>query len=295
MASLSPVVLALVFANLCMPTCAYHFLILGGDGGGSHYYDATAIGKELVYRGNNVTVLVSDMYAKSVSKGEDSQLFNFVIYKSLVTEDQFQNVLANQVETGMRGDMVSMIKNIALAEILFYKQCRSILIDDPVIDLLHSEKFDLIIGDFWYICVGLVAQLLETPFALLTPTAVSMSMQSQINVCPTNPAYIPELVSGLDTKLSFFGRVSNTLILSLNSIANRRMLHRYDQLKVDLNIKPQISTYDALSEAELFFVNTNFVFDFPRPLMPHVVPVGGLTTKPSLPLKEVNISKINLT
>ncbi|XP_072051885.1 UDP-glucuronosyltransferase 2B15-like [Amphiura filiformis] len=274
---------------LGLPTYAFRFLILGGDGSGSHYYAATAIGKELAYRGNDVTVLVSDMYADSVSNRDDSDVFNFLIYKSLVTEEQYQNLITKIVESGLLGDMASMIKVSTLAETLTHKQCKSIFVDSTIIDLLHQEKFDLIIGDAWYICVGLVAQLLDTPFALLTPTAVSMSMQSQISVCPTNPAYIPDLVSGLDSKLSFFGRVSNTLILSLNSFANRRLLHRYDQLKVDLNIKPEMSTYEALSEAELFFVNTNFVFDFPRPLMPHVVPVGGLTTKPSLPLKKVNI------
>ncbi|XP_072051884.1 UDP-glucuronosyltransferase 2B15-like [Amphiura filiformis] len=270
-----------ILAYLGFPTYAYRFLILGGDGSGSHYYVATAIGKELAYRGNDVTVLVSDMYADSVSNRDDSDVFNFLIYKSLVTEKQYQNLITKIVETGMFGDMASMIKVSALAETLTHKQCKSIFVDYPIIDRLHQEKYDLIIGDVWYFCVGLVAQLLDTPFALLTPTAVSLSIQSQMNVCPTNPAYIPDLVSGF--------RVSNTLILSLNSVANRRMLHRYDQLKVDLNIKPEMSTYEALSEAELFFVNTNFVLDFPRPLMPHVVPVGGLTTKPSLPLKEVNI------
>ncbi|XP_072051882.1 UDP-glucuronosyltransferase 1-2-like [Amphiura filiformis] len=264
MASLSLVVLAVVFTNLCIPTCAYHFLILGGDGGGSHYYVAAAIGKELASRGNKVTVLVSDMYADSVSNGNVSHLYNLLSYKSLVTEGDFQDLITKLDETGKRGDMVSMIANIGDLETIHNKQCRSILIDDHVIDFLHREKFDLIIGDLWYICVGIVAQLLDTPFVLLSPTAVSMSLQSQINVCPTNPAYIPELVSGLDTKLSFFGRVSNTLILSLTFVPNRRMLHGLHQIKVDLNIKPEISLYETLSKADLFFVNTNFVLDFPR-------------------------------
>ncbi|XP_072031065.1 UDP-glucuronosyltransferase 2B15-like [Amphiura filiformis] len=267
--------------------CAYDFLIHGADGSGSHYYVATAIGKELVYRGNNVTILVSDMYSNSSSKHDDnSHLFDFIVYKSMVTEREYQDLMTRIVKTALYGDMISMIKVLELGNVLIFDQCKSVLVDDAVIRRLQHQKFDFIIGDSWWACIALVAQLLDTPFALLSPTAVSMSLHSQVNVCPTNPAYIPELVSGLDTKMNFIERVSNTVILSMNFIAYRLCLPPYDQLKVDLNIKPEISTYEALGKAELFFVNTNFVLDFSRPLMPHVVPVGGLTTKPSRPLNE---------
>ncbi|XP_072013807.1 UDP-glucuronosyltransferase 2B17-like isoform X2 [Amphiura filiformis] len=288
MAPVPSFLLATFILNLIFPSFAYNFLILGTEGTGSHYYVATVIAKELANRGNNVTLLVSDMYPDVVAAVHDdnTRRYDVVFYKSLLTADEGQGILQQMIEAALAGDMVSMIKVGSLLESAVFKQCKSILVDNAVIDQLRKEKFDFIIGDLWYICVGLVAQLLHTPFALLTPTAVSMSMQSQINVCPTNPAYIPDLISGFDTKMNFMERVLNTVILTLNSMQYRRALPRYDKLKTDFNIKPERSTYETLSEAELFFVNTNFALDFPRPLMPHVVSVGGLTTKPSLPLNE---------
>ncbi|XP_072014401.1 2-hydroxyacylsphingosine 1-beta-galactosyltransferase-like [Amphiura filiformis] len=62
------------------------------------------------------------------------------------------------------------------------------------------------------------------------------------------------------------------------------VLDPYEQLKKVYKIKPEVSMYDALAEAELWFLHTNFALDFPRPLMPNVIPVGGLTTKPAQPL-----------
>ena len=65
------------------------------------------------------------------------------------------------------------------------------------------------------------------------------------------------------------------------------MLDRYDKTKINYKIKPEMSTFETLSEAELFLINTHFALDFPRPLPPNVIPVGGLTTKPAQPLSEV--------
>ena len=95
------------------------------------------------------------------------------------------------------------------------------------------------------------------------------------------------MITGLDTKMDFMDRVKNTLTVSINTVMNRRMLVRYDDLKIKYNIKPEVSTYKTLGEAELWFINTDFALDFPRPVLPHVVPVGGLTTKPSKQLPQV--------
>ena len=284
LALLLPVVLSLWFFS---SSHAHNFLILGGDGSGSHYYVATAIGKELAYRGNNVTVLVSDMYADDASKLQDANLFNFVIYKSLVTAEQFQSVLAKVVQVSLSGDLSSIPEVNERVYAMLKDQCESILMDSPVLNRLRQEKFDLIIGDLWYICVGIVAQFLEVPFATLLPGSVSMSIMTQINACPTNPAYIPDMITGLDTKMNFMDRVKNTVTVSINTVLNRRMLFRYDELKIKYNIKPEIATFNALGEAELCYINTDFALEFPRPLLPHVVPVGGLTTKPAKLLPQV--------
>ena len=37
----------------------------------------------------------------------------------------------------------------------------------------------------------------------------------------------------------------------------------YETLKVKYNIKPDVSMYDVLAEAELWFVHLDFALDFP--------------------------------
>ncbi|XP_072017500.1 UDP-glucuronosyltransferase 2A3-like [Amphiura filiformis] len=278
----------LLIVALCFvsPLYGYRFLILGGDGSGSHFYVATAIGQDLAQRGHNVTVVISDMYADDPSSTKDGDLFKYYVYKSLVTKERFQKLVADIVDISLgQVDFTSVLKLNALAEVLMRDQCKSIFIDMPILERLKEEKFDLIIGDLWYICVGLVAQFMDVPFVTLTPHGM-MSIQSQVNMCPTNPAFIPDMITGLDTKMTFMERVVNTLTVTLNSFMNRRMLLHYDQLKIKHNIKPEISTFKTLGQAEFWFINTHFVLDFPRPLMPNAVAVGGLTTRPARPLEK---------
>ena len=282
------VVVLVLTTYFLFPVHAYKFLVIGADGGGSHYYVASAIGKELAHRGNNVTVIVSDIHADSAMKRDGAQLLNTHIYKSLVTEEQYQNMITRLVDVSLNGGLISTLEVIALANGLLYDQCESVLIDNNLINLLRQEKIDLIIGDICHICVGLIAQALDVPFASLSPMAVSLAWQAQTNVYPTNPAYIPDAISGLDTRMNFMERVKNILFLTVNTLNGWRQLNQFDQLKLKYNIKPEVSTFEALSQAEFFLINTHFAFDFPRPFTPNVIPIGGLTTKPAKPLNKVN-------
>ena len=278
----------IVLLNLCFvsPLCGYHFLILGGDGGGSHYYAATSIGRELALNGHKVSVLVSDLFADD-AMNRSNNLFQFYVYKAVVTVEIWQQLVAKISDVSLHGtDFKTAVQLGWLGDALIRDQCESILQDEPILKRLKEAKFDLVIGDLFYLCVGLVAQYLDTPFVTLSPHSI-VSIQAQVNMSPINPAYIPDMITGLDTKMTFFDRVVSTLSVTMNYCLNSLMLAHYDQFKIKYNIKPEISTFKTLGQAELWFINTHFVFDFPRPLMPNVVAVGGLTTNPARPLDKV--------
>ena len=129
---------------------ADHYLIVGGDGGGSHYYIATAIGRELAHRGHKVTVLVSDMYADEAFK-RDGDRFTYQAYKSKVTAEQFQTAISEISRVGMTGDYSSILRVTALTEQKVNVQCESILMDTSGLNRLRQQKIDLIIGDLFYI------------------------------------------------------------------------------------------------------------------------------------------------
>ena len=62
----------------------------------------------------------------------------------------------------------------------------------------------------------------------------------------------------------------------------------YDDLKKQYNIKPELSTFESISQAELYFVFSHCALDYPRAWQPNMIPVGGLSAVPAKPLPEVS-------
>ncbi|XP_072020161.1 UDP-glucuronosyltransferase 2A3-like isoform X2 [Amphiura filiformis] len=101
---------------------------------------------------------------------------------------------------------------------------------------------------------------------------------------PVNPAYSPELFTGYLHQMTFTQRLKNT-IYSIFQRQLSKITYRYlDELKQKYNINPEISTFETLSQAEIWFIYGNFVLDFPRPYQPNVISVGGITANPARPL-----------
>ena len=96
--------------------------------------------KNLLIAGNNVTVIVSDMYADSAKKRDGAQLLNTHVYNSLVTEEQYQNLMTRVVEVSLNGDFISTLKVFVLANEMAYDQCESVLMGTDLINRLRQEK-----------------------------------------------------------------------------------------------------------------------------------------------------------
>ena len=97
---------------------------------------------------------------------------------------------------------------------------------------------------------------------------------------------MPEMMSAFDHRMSFKERLINTgwtlFFLGLMSMFS----NPYEKLRHDFDIADATPFYD---DSELFLVNTHFSLDFPKPILPGTVMVGGLTTRPSQILDTVSI------
>ncbi|XP_072014241.1 2-hydroxyacylsphingosine 1-beta-galactosyltransferase-like [Amphiura filiformis] len=255
-------------------TKSARILILQGPGEGSHYFTATAIGEVLVKRGHQVTILLSDLYAYRANATKDAQLYNFELYQSSMTAET-------------RDELYTAMNRAA------FKKCENILKDVTLLSKLTMIDFDLILVDMIFNCPVLVAQYLDKPFVYFVASSMVPHPFSFRNRLPINPAYIPEMLTGFDHRMPFMNRLKNTINTGIGMMLCNLVLDPYEQIKKVYKIKPEVSMYDALGEGELWFLHTNFALDFPRPLMPNVIPVGGLTTKPAQPLNDTYVMSMD--
>ncbi|XP_072042634.1 UDP-glucuronosyltransferase 2B10-like [Amphiura filiformis] len=277
-------ILAQLLLYFTTPVNSYKILVAGDEGGGSHYYILERIAKALSQRDHDVTVYVSNMYTKH----RQAPPLKFVTYESLVTIDEWEGLLSNTTSSYLSGeDFLSQIQSQLKAAPLIFKvirdQCHSALADKQLLNQLRENDFEIIVGDFNTVCTCLLGQALDIPYVLIDCPLPATWQYSMTNN-PINPSYIPATQTGFDQQMTFMTRLMNSFQICLNYLLSFPFFANYDHLKQIHNIKPEVSTYTTLGQAEIFFINTDFTLDFPRPLMPNTIPVGGVLTRPGKPL-----------
>ncbi|KAM8813416.1 UDP-glucuronosyltransferase 3A1-like [Rhynchonycteris naso] len=249
---------------------------------GSHYLLMDRVSQILHDHGHNVTMFrqrensaMSDF--KDVEKSykvitwcppEDynkkfKKFLNFLIEEALDGRHRFENLL-------------QLMQLLAL-------QCSHVLRRRDLVDSLKDENFDLVITDSFDYCSFLVAEKLGKPFvSVLTATFGTMDLG-----LPSPVSYVPVFYSLLTDHMDFWGRVKNFL-MSLNFFRRQWLLQSTfdDTIKEHFpeGSRPVLS--HLIRKAELCFINSDFAFEFARPLLPNTVYIGGLMAKPSKPVPQ---------
>ncbi|XP_012591883.2 UDP-glucuronosyltransferase 3A2-like isoform X1 [Microcebus murinus] len=250
--------------------------------GGSHYLLMDRVSEILQDHGHNVTMLHQrgDSFISDFKEEEKS----YQVMRWFLPEDHQKelnkrfNFFIEEAFNG-RGIYENFLKFIEQ----FGFQCSHLLSRRDIMDSLKNENFNLVIVDGFDYCHFLIAEKLGKPF-------VSVLTTSFANVdfgLPSPLSYVPVYNSLLTDHMDFWGRVKNFLTFFTFSRRQWQVQSMYDNTISEHfpeGSRPVLS--QLLLKAELWFVNSDFAFDFARPLLPNTVYVGGLMAKPTKPVPQ---------
>ena len=285
--------LTIIMVTVAVPGIqSANILFAPAMGEGSHLYVLSNVANELISRGHNITVLISGMYRdKYTSTNRDR--FNYAFFKPNFTLDETRANLRAMTNAGLRGEYMSWMRDLLKTNFMDRKvdECATLLEDTQLMSELRDSKFTLAVVDPGFLCP--VAQYLKhhygVPYVALSPISTLSSAKLLHNRSPYNPSYMPELTSGLSDHLPLFrDRLQNCAYAMLLMSVSMSLSSPFEDIKKQHGISHMSSEYN---EAELWLMNTNFAFDFPRPLLPNTITVGGLTTKPSKSLDQVSFDR----
>lgn len=111
------------------------------------------------------------------------------------------------------------------------------------------------------------------------------SLDAKSAGCPSPPSYVPRFFTGYTDKMNFKERVINTLVASLEPLFCRLLYWRFDQIAYQF-LGEEVGVAEVLSHSDIWLLRTDFALEFPRPLMPNVVLVGGINCKVRNPLPD---------
>ncbi|XP_015997936.1 UDP-glucuronosyltransferase 3A1 [Rousettus aegyptiacus] len=247
--------------------------------GGSHYLLMSQVSQVLQDHGHNVTMFYKkdDLYMSGFKEEEKS--YNVITWFSPEDCDiEFKESAEFFIREGLEGrdsfeNIVKIWKSLGL-------QCNHLL-RNGIMDSLKSENFDLLVIEGFDFCGLLVAEKLGKPFVTTLPTTFG-TLEFGL---PSPISYVPVFHSLLTDHMDFWSRVKNFMTFIDFFMQQWRLHSVFDDIikeHFQEGSRPVLS--HLLKKAELWFVNSDFAFEFARPLFPNTVYIGGLMAKPSKPV-----------
>ncbi|CAL9690564.1 unnamed protein product [Knipowitschia caucasica] len=249
---------------------------------GSHWLSMKILVEELVARGHELVVLVPDV--SLLIKG--SQSYSTVMYKVPYTKEDLDAKLEE-----LRGtiflpptfsDMFENLNRLVNFTNQQTQGCENLLKNEELMDQLKREKFEAVLTDPFLPCGSLLARIFSIP-AIYFLRGLPCGLDLKANQCPSPPSFIPISFSDNTDKMNFFQRVKNALLYGVESYMCTVMYASFDDL-VRRYIDENMSYQQLLGEGAIWLLRYDFTFEWPRPIMPNMVFIGGINCAKTSPL-----------
>lgn len=153
--------------------------------------------------------------------------------------------------------------------------CDDLLGDETLLKNLEEEKFDVAVVDLIYNECGLaLAHKLSVPS--VGYWAFSFSSGPQVfTTAPALPSFVPGFMSELTDVMNFWERNYN-FVLKVLGILLMQYHDWYTSQLIQKYLQLPLRGSDLLSDLSGVLINTDYVLDYPRPMPPSFINIGGL-------------------
>ncbi|KAJ8011001.1 hypothetical protein DPEC_G00053670 [Dallia pectoralis] len=253
---------------------------------GSHWVGIKAIAEEMGRRGHQVTVVIPEVsirlgpsrYCKTVSYPVpyDQETVDMLMDKSK------DNIRANTLPLLER--MRQRMANIQNITWFIHTTAESLLFNSSLITSLEQQGFDAVLTDPLVPTGNLIGRRLGIPSVnLLRGLPCGQDLVS--TACPSPPSYVPRFFTQHTHTMTFTQRVVNVLVSMVEPLLCRLMFWRFDQMAYRF-LGEEVGVAEVLSDSAIWLLRYDFIMEFPRPLMPNMVLVGGINCHVRKPLPQ---------
>ncbi|XP_053837768.1 UDP-glucuronosyltransferase 1A1-like [Vidua macroura] len=151
--------------------------------------------------------------------------------------------------------------------------CKQLLQNKELIRYLEECKFDAVLTDPVATCGLILAEHLSLP-SMYFLRGVPCGLDLDDRLCPSPPSYVPRVFTDLTDHMTFFQRVKNLLFEIPNVFLCDFAFEPYSKLASEF-LQREVTMQDLLRKGSVWLLRLDFVLDYPRPLMPNIIPIGG--------------------
>lgn len=168
---------------------------------------------------------------------------------------------------------------------LFMSSCVHLLYNKELMTYLEQSKFDALFTDPMMPCGQIVAEHLDVPSVFFL-RGIPCGLDSAATQCPTPPSYVPRIFSRNSDRMTFVQRVKNMLLYTSEFFLCSAVYSPYSSLASEF-LQRDATITEFLSHGSVWLMRTDFTNDYPKPLMPNMVLIGGINCAGKKPLSQV--------
>ncbi|KAM3851151.1 UDP-glucuronosyltransferase 1A1-like [Vipera latastei] len=133
-------------------------------------------------------------------------------------------------------------------------------------------------------CGQIVAEYLSIP-SLFYLRGIPCGLDSEATKCPNPHSYIPRFYTGSTDHMTFNQRVNNFLFGSFQFMVCYLVYSPFEVLIKEF-LHRDMTVLELYSQASIWLLRYDFIFEYPRPIMPNMVFIGGINCAKENPLTQ---------
>ncbi|NWW03952.1 UD11 glucuronosyltransferase, partial [Oreocharis arfaki] len=280
--SASPRVVVLLLSLLGL-AAAGKVLVVPVDG--SHWLSMREVLDMLQQKGHEVVVVAPEVSLHiKPSKNLMTKMYPVPFTQEEMDED-FGGFTTDLFEGGSFLErVIRLYQRTKKTSALFLATCTHLLHNKELIRYLEESKFDVVLTDPILPCGQIVAEHLALPSVYFLQQ-IPCGLEYLATQCPKPPSYVPRTFSSGPDHMTFPERVKNFLIGLSEPLLCHLFYLNYESLASEF-LQRDVTVQELFSQASVWLMRYDFVFEYPRPIMPNMVYVGGINCLQKKPLSE---------
>ncbi|NXR15223.1 UD11 glucuronosyltransferase, partial [Semnornis frantzii] len=242
---------------------------------GSHWLSMREVLDRLSQKGHEVVVVAPEINLHI----KPSKNLTMKMYPVPFTQEEmklnFQAFLEVPFEEGSFLErFIKVYEGMKRLSVMSIAACRHLLYNKELVRYLEESKFDALFTDPVVPCGQILAEHLSVPSVFFL-RGVPCGFDLKATQCPNPPSYIPRLFTYLTDHMNFLHRVKNLLFELPNYFFCDFAFQPFAELASEF-LHRDVSVLELLSQASIWLMRLDFVLDYPRPLMPNMIFIGGV-------------------
>ncbi|XP_008592029.1 PREDICTED: UDP-glucuronosyltransferase 1-6-like [Galeopterus variegatus] len=252
---------------------------------GSHWLSMNDIVEALSDRGHEIVLLVSEVnlllreskyYTRKIYPVPYDQEEMEYRYRSFGNNHFAERSFLTAAQTEYRNNMIVID--------MYFINCQSLLKDRATLNFLKESKFDALFTDPALPCGVILAEYLGLPSVYLF-RGFPCSLEYAFTRSPNPVSYVPRFYTAFTDHMTFPQRVANFLADLLQNYLFHCLYSKYKDLALDV-LKRDVHVSTLYQNVSVWLLRYDFVFEYPRPVMPNMVFIGGINCKKTRDLSQ---------